>query len=590
MPLLTSLLRRLWVHLSPRRRFQFVLLLGLTVVASIVEVFSIGAILPFLGVLAAPERVFAHPALSSVIYAFDLKTPNQLLFPLTIAFSLMALFSGGMRLLLLWSQIRMGHAIGIEFSMEIYRRTLYQPYAVHLARNSSEVIAGITTKASVVVNNTVLPVLTIVSSSIMLIAILILLVFVDPQIAIGAFSGFGVIYLIVIGLTKRNLARDSSRISQESTQVIKALQEGLGGIRDVLLDGTQAAYCQIYRNADLPLRRAQANIQIISNSPRFGIEALAMVLIACLAYVLVGKYEGIAGAIPVLGVLALGAQRLLPVMQQIYLSLAAMRGGQSSLSDALDLLDQPLPSHVDQPFAEPISFETQIELRAVDFRYTPDARPVLQGVDLIIAKGSKIGFIGTTGSGKSTLLDVVMGLLKTSAGHLLIDGVEVSDMSRRAWQRHIAHVPQSIFLADATIAENIAFGVPADEIDHKSVREAAWKAQIAETIEALPEKYQTLAGEGGARFSGGQRQRIGIARALYKRADVLVLDEATSALDNETEHSIMDAIGKLGGEYTILMVAHRISTLAICDLVVELNQGQIVRVGSYSQITGHCAE
>ena len=569
-----------------RRRVQFGFLLLLTIAASFAEVLSIGAVLPFLGVLTAPEMVFAHPVAQPVIAAFGLETPEELLLPLTVTFSGAAFLSGGMRWLVLWVQTRMGHAIGAEFSVEIYRRTLYQPYSVHLARNSSEVIAGMTAKTSVLVNNTVLPLLTIASASLMLMAILLALIVIDPAVAMGAFAGFGLIYIFVIGLTKRGLARDSKRISRESTRVIKALQEGLGGIRDVLLDGTQATYCGIYRDADVPLRRAQANVQIISGSPRFGIEALAMILIAWFAYMLAGKPDGVAKALPVLGALALGAQRLLPVLQQIYLSMAAMRGGQASLSDALDLLDQPMPADADEPLPPPMAFSRTITLEGVGFNYGKDARPVLTKVDLVIPMGARVGFIGSTGSGKSTLLDLVMGLLEPSEGRLLVDGVELTAKNRRAWQAHIAHVPQTIFLADITVAENIAFGVPPELIDHDRVREAAARAQIADTIEALPEGYQTVTGEGGTRFSGGQRQRIGIARALYKRADVIVLDEATSALDNETERSVMEAIGSLGGDYTLLMVAHRLSTLAGCDQVVELARGRIQRTGSYSQITG----
>lgn len=585
-PSLAILLQRLWGHVSVRRRVQFGSLLVLTVVAAFAEVLSIGAVLPFLGVLTAPEVVFSHPLAQPLVRALGLREPGQLLLPLTVIFSGAALLSGGMRLLLLWAQTRLGHAVGTEFSVEIYRRTLYQPYPVHLARNSSEVISGMTVKTSVLVNNTILPLLTITSAVVMLHAILVALVMIDPAVAIGAFAGFGVIYLLVIGLTKRSLARDSKSISRESTRVIKALQEGLGGIRDVLLDGTQAAYCKIYRDADVPLRRAQANVQIVSGSPRFGIEALAMVLIAWLAYMLAGKPEGVVKALPVLGALALGAQRLLPVLQQIYLSIAAMRGGQASLSDALDLLDQPMPAEAGEPLPLPLAFSDRLTLEGVGFSYANGARPVLKQVELVIPKGGRIGFIGTTGSGKSTLLDLVMGLLEPSEGRLLVDGVELTMMNRRAWQTHIAHVPQTIFLADITIAENIAFGVPPDMIDHERVRRAAALAHIAETIEALPEGYRTVTGEGGTRLSGGQRQRIGIARALYKRADVIILDEATSALDNETERSVIKAISDLGKEYTVLMVAHRLSTLACCDQVVELESGRIRRIGSYSQITG----
>jgi ABC-type multidrug transport system fused ATPase/permease subunit len=245
-----------------------------------------------------------------------------------------------------------------------------------------------------------------------------------------------------------------------------------------------------------------------------------------------------------------------------------------------------MPADADEPLPRPMAFSSTITLEGVGFSYGEDARPVLTQVDLLIPRGGRVGFIGSTGSGKSTLLDLVMGLLEPSEGRLLVDGVELTAKNRRAWQAHIAHVPQTIFVADNTVAENIAFGVPPELIDHDRVREVAARAQIADTIEALPKGYQTVTGEGGTRLSGGQRQRIGIARALYKRADVIVLDEATSALDNETERSVMEAIGSLGGDYTLLMVAHRLSTLAGCDQVVELAQGRIQRTGSYSQITG----
>ncbi len=589
-PSLLLMLRRLWANIPLRHRRQCGLLLLLTIAASLVEVVSIGAVLPFLGLLTAPDQVFAHRAAQPIIGWLGVDRPEQLLLPLTVAFSAAALLSGATRLFLLWAQTRLGHAIGAGFSMEIYRRTLYQPYAVHLARNSSEVIAGITVKTSVLVNNTVLPLLTMVSSAVMLIAILLVLILIDPLVAVGAFAGFSAIYLIVIGITKRSLARDSQRISRESTQVIKALQEGLGGIRDVLLDGTQAAYCRIYRGADQPLRRAQANVQIVSGSPRFAIEALAITLIAWLAFGLAHGSDGIASAIPVLGALAIGAQRLLPVLQQIYISMAAMRGGQASLGDALDLLEQRLPDDADQPPPAPLGFAESIAVTGLEYRYATDAPLVLQGIDLVIPRGSRIGFIGTTGGGKSTLLDVLMGLLEPTKGQLKVDGIVVTAANRRAWQVHIAHVPQAIFLADATIAENIAFGVPLDQIDHTKVMQAAQSAQIADAIEAMPEGYRTMTGEGGVRLSGGQRQRIGIARALYKNADVIVLDEATSALDNDTERSVMGAIDSLGREYTVLMVAHRLSTLAGCDRIVELEQGRIRRIGSYSEITGLRAE
>ena len=565
---------------------QFGVLLLLMIGASFAEVVSIGAVLPFLGVLTAPEPVFHHPLAQPLVRILGLVEPGQLLLPLTVVFAATALFSGVMRLVLLWTQTRLGHAIGADLSINIYRRTLYQPYSVHVARNSSEVIAGISGKANGVVYFTLMPILTILSSSILLATILLALLAIEPAVASSAFAGFGAIYAVVILLGKKRLARDSQRVSQEQNQVIKALQEGMGGIRDVLIDGTQATYCAIFRKADLSLRHANANIQIIAGSPRYGIEALGMVLIAGLAFLLAQRSAGIASAIPVLGALALGAQRMLPALQQAYSSWTSMRGGQATLADALVLLDQPLPAHVDEPLPAPLPFREAIAFDNLSFRYAPDGPWVLRGLSLAIPKGSRVGFIGTTGSGKSTLLDIVMGLLPPTEGRFAVDSEAVTERNCRAWQAHIAHVPQAIFLADTTIAENIAFGVAPDRIDHDRVRRAAAKAQIADTIEAWDRGYDTLVGERGVRLSGGQRQRIGIARALYKQADVIVFDEATSALDNETELAVMQAIENLGDGLTILIVAHRLTTLRNCDRIVELSGGTVARTGTYREIVG----
>jgi ABC-type multidrug transport system fused ATPase/permease subunit len=582
------LLKRLWHHIDPRRRRQFFLLLALMLLASFSEILSIGAVLPFLGVLTAPERIFELPATQPVIEALKLTEPKQLLLPLTIVFGLAALIAGAMRLLLLWVSTRLSFAAGADLSMNIYRRTLYQSYAIHCTRNSSEVIDGISGKANGVIYSIIVPTLTLISSSVMLIAILVTLLMVQPVIALITFGGFGLIYIVIIRLTRKQLLSDSKCLARESTQVIKSLQEGLGGIRDVLIDGSQEAYCQIYRNADSPLRRAQGNSLFISASPRYGMEALGMLLIAALAYSLAQQADGIAKVIPILGALALGAQRLLPVLQQAYGSWTQINSGQSTLKDVLQLLDQPLPDYDNQPVAE-LPFRQNILLKEVGFRYGEQTPYVLKQLNLTISKGSRVGLIGTTGSGKSTLLDIVMGLLQPTDGLLKIDDQIITLANHRAWQAHIAHVPQVIFLADSTIEENIAFGIPKNQIDLSRVKRAAQQAQISESIEIWPKQYQTFVGERGIRLSGGQRQRIGIARALYRQADVIIFDEATSALDNETEQAVMQAIENLSKELTIIMIAHRLTTLRNCTQIIELGDGVIKRVGSYNEVVNALA-
>jgi ATP-binding cassette subfamily B protein len=586
---ITTLLKRLWHHISPRRRGQFGLLLVLMLLASFAEILSIGAVVPFLGVLTAPEAVFEHAAAQPIIQALGLTAPAQLLLPLTIAFSAAALIAGIMRLLLLWASTRLSYATGADISIRIYRHTLYQPYAVHCARNSSEVIDGISQKSNGVINGIIVPVLTLISSFCMLIAILIALLAVDPVIALVAFGGFGLIYVCIIGLTRRQLLVNSQCIAHESTRLIKSLQEGLGSIRDVLIDGNQAIYCRIFRDSDSILRRANSSNTFIGSSPRYAVEALGMVLIAVLAYSLAQQADGIAKAIPILGALVFGALRLLPVLQQSYAALAHIQAGQTPLQDTLGLLDQPLPDYADQPATQPLPFKSSISLKQLGFRYSPHTSYVLKQLNLSIAKGGRVGFIGTSGSGKSTLLDIVMGLLQPTDGTLEIDGQAVTPGNNRAWQAHIAHVPQAIFLIDSNIEENIAFGVPKDQIDPQRVRQAAQQAQIADSIESWPEQYQTFVGERGIRLSGGQRQRIGIARALYKQADVIILDEATNALDHKTELAVMQSIDGLSKDLTLLIIAHRLTTLKNCTQIVELGEGGIKRTGSYQDIVSQTA-
>jgi ABC-type multidrug transport system fused ATPase/permease subunit len=581
---LPRLLRHLWRHITFRRRMQLSFLLMLMILAAFAEVISIGTVLPFLGALTTPERVYGHTFIQPIIETLDIQEPKQLMLPLTVIFVCAAIVSGSLRVILLWMQTRIGQAIGADFSLSIYQRTLYQPYDVHVSQNSSDIIAGITAKANDLVSGTVLPIMTIFISVFIIFAIMSVLLAIAPLISFATLAGFGFIYAFVILITKGQLERDSHIISRSTNQVIKALQEGLGGIRDVLIDGTQKIYCNIYQDADRRLRRAKGNVQIISGSPRYGIEALGMVLIAVMTYSLANKTDGIESAIPILGALALGAQRLLPVAQQIYSSLAHIRAGRAALIDVIDLLNQPISIESDTSMSASCQFQRDITLNRISFRYGPGAPWILNGVHIKIPKGARVGFIGSTGCGKSTLLDIIMGLLTPTQGALEIDDVLLNPTNISTWQAHISHVPQAIFLTDSTIAENIAFGIPLDQIDSGRVREAARKAQIAEVIETWDKKYQTLVGERGVRLSGGQRQRIGIARALYKHADVIIFDEATSALDNETEEAVMDAIENLSDDLTILMIAHRITTLKKCSLIFELGGGGILRTGTYQEI------
>ena len=553
-------------------------------IASIAEVVSIGLVLPFLGALTSPEQIYQQSIMQYPIQLLNITKPDQLILPLTIVFITVAIIAGVIRLTLLYVTTRLSFAIGADISIDVYRRTLHQEYSVHLLRNSSEVINGIVTKTHVVVKGGLTPALMLVSSIIMLVGIISALFVIDKQISFFAVVGFGVLYGVVIKFTRKRLKQNSKVVAYQSNGIVKSLQEGLGGIRDVLIDGSQEFYCTLYRNADLPMRRASGDNMFISGSPKFVMESIGMSLIVILAYLLTQKQGGITAAIPILGALALGAQRLIPALQQAYSSYSAIQGSRSSNQDVLDLLNQPLPISTSQNQSIAIPFKKDIVLNNISFRYSKNTPWVLKNINLKITKGMHVGFIGATGSGKSTLLDIIMGLIPPTKGEIVVDNKVITVINRQAWRGHIAHVPQSIYLSDNSIEENVAFGIPKDEINKKRVEKSIKQAKIDELISESKDGYQAIVGEQGIRLSGGQRQRVGIARALYKQTDVLVFDEATSALDNNTELEVMKEVSELKRDLTVLIIAHRLSTLKNCDRIIRLNNNGSVDIGTYDEM------
>ena len=579
--LILSNYTQLWAHINTKRRIQLGILFLLMIFTSIAEVASIGSVIPFLSMLVAPENFLNLPLIQPFLSIVNYDSPQQLLLPLTIIFIATALLAGTLRLILLWAQMRISYEMGAGFSVCIYERTLYQTYSTHVARNSSEIVSAIISKSNELVYGALYPFLVLLASALMFGMILTALVFIDPIIAVAASLGFGIIYFFVIFLTKKQVSKDAYVISREQSEVVKALQEGLGGIRDILLDGSQQAYVEIYRRSENSLRRAQANVQIMGTCPRFLIEAVAMALIAWLAYMICKSSEGGTRVIPVLGALALGAQRLLPILQQAYAAWTQIHSSKVSVRDALILLNQPMPVQ-DQKSTLP--FENGVMLSDISYRYSTDRPWIVKNITLSFKRGERIGIIGTTGSGKSTLIDIVMALLQPVEGNLIVDGCVIDSQNQLNWQANIAHVPQNIFLADASIAENIAFGVDFSSIDFERVYEVAKKVQIFDAVMKLDSKFKTKIGERGVRLSGGERQRIGIARALYKKASIIIFDEATSALDIKTEREVMEAIEYLDNNLTIIIIAHRITTLSKCNNIYELKNGAISHYSSYEEL------
>lgn len=553
--------------------------------SGLAEMLSLGSVLPFLAVLSNPHRLWQQPLVQGLASRVGFSSESQLLVPATLIFATTAVLAALVRLVNLWLNCRLAASVGSDLSCDAYRCTLYQPYAMHVQRNSAEVITGTTTQIAITIA-ALNALLQLITAAIVALGLLVGLLVIDASVALGAAALFGTAYILLATTARHQLRSNGLKIAEASKQQLKALQEGLGAFRDVILNGSQPIYLQIYRNADRPQRQLQAKNSYLSAFPRYMFEAFSMVAIAVLGALLALQRGSGASVIPLLGALAMGAQRLLPALQQIYSSWASLKGSHKALQDVLSILNQHLSPQVGA--AQPLRLDKCIHFEAVHFRYGPEQPEVLQGLDLEIQRGERIGLIGSTGSGKSTTVDILMGLLVPTAGRIMVDSSDLHDPAHPerlvAWRASIAHVPQSIYLADSSIAENIAFGIPIGQINMMRVRQAAAQAQIASFIQAIPDGYESFVGERGIRLSGGQRQRIGIARALYRQAQVLVFDEATSALDHETEEAVMNGIEGLSRDLTVILIAHRLSTVQRCDRVIRLSEGTIIADGPPQQI------
>jgi ABC-type multidrug transport system fused ATPase/permease subunit len=579
---------RVYGFLKPKRRRQLAALSMLMVVYSFFEAISIASIVPFLGVLTSPEKIADMQIFRPVLVFLEIHGANELRLAFTLLFVVIILISGTFRILYYWVQARLSMGIGIDLSVQVYKNILYQPYGELIKRNSSEILAG-AHKARDLVGYIIQPTLTFISSVLLLAAVLLTLLLVEPVVAISAVLGFGSLYVLATLVSKRFLQVNSIIYAKEMGRVNKAIQEGIGGIRDVIIDGTQATLTNVYRHALSKMQHASAGNVLVAQLPRFVIEMLGLVFLAGISFTIVSRDASLIATIPALGAVALGAQRLLPVLQQAYVAYVTIRGGIDSINDALSLLDQAATPAEASGAADTLTFKNTLLLDKISFAYAPDLKPILNDITIEIKCGTRIGLIGTTGGGKSTLVDLIMGLLSPSNGSIYVDGVRLCERNIRSWHSFISHVPQSIYLADSSVAQNIAFGIEPQKIDMELMKQAAEMAQLTETISGLEKGYDTYVGERGIRLSGGQRQRIGIARALYKKPSILILDEATSALDSTTEKKVTEAIEQLDRKVTVITIAHRVESLKNCHVIYRLDHGALVWQGVYSQIEGYSA-
>ena len=577
-----NLLFRIWKNIFIKRKIQLVFLFFLMLFSGFAEAFTLASVLPFLSILTNPDKVMDYEIVMNFIKFFGIDNENLLIF-FTLFFCITVVISGIIKLFNVRLNGLLCSAITSDISCEAYKKNLYQPYEYHTQNNTSKVITELSsyTLAMHLFLNRSLMLLTNICISAFILIALFYLSFKTALIIGSIFVGA---YLITSLIANKVLISNSKLIAKRAQQQVLAIQEGLGSIRDLILDNTHIKYLSRFRYIDLSMRKKQADNNFISSAPKFVLESVGIIVIVLIGYSISNQENNNLLVIPLLGSFALGAQRLLPALQQAFASWTHMKANVSSVNKVIKSLEKTIYQEDLIVNKKPFKFNKEIKFKNVSYKYKSRNKMALDNINLSIKKGEKFGIIGSTGCGKTTLIDLLIGLLKPTKGEISIDNKILYDSSDleliSSWRKSISHVPQNIYLTDSTIAENIAFIDNKENINYSRLKKVAKLAKIDEFINTLPLGYQSIVGERGLNISGGQRQRIGIARALYKNSQILVFDEGTSALDNKTETSVINSINNLSKNLTLIIVAHRLSTVKDCDIIIRLDAGKIIEIGT----------
>ena len=556
----------------------------MTSFTALLDLISIAAIMPLISVLINPEVAFNNVFLKPIFNFFAYSSAEEIILPITISFIIINVLSTIVKVVIFRIQTKITVLCGLELSKSVYSRSIYQPFSVHIARNSSDVISSIVNNVNITVFHVLYPSVLFISSLLFAVTIFIGLMFIDYTIGIISILSLLIFYLPISFFLKKTLINNSEVIDFSQKKLVRLVQESLGGIRNLILNKTHHYFIQKYHNVDSDLRFAIGSNKFLSGVPRYVVESIIITLLALLGlYIYYYLPGGINAGLPVVGAMALGAQKLLPNVQQIYRSYATISGSRENLIDTLLLAEQEYDSELESKINDKSILDfKKLSLKNVSFSYQNSEELTFNEINLEINKGDKIGIVGPTGCGKTTLLDILLGFLDPTSGEFLIDGKNISDV-KQDWQKSISLVPQDIFLSDNSYLENIAFGCNLRDIDFDKVQQSSKNADIYDHIIKQKEGFDTHIGESGSQLSGGQRQRIAIARSFYRDSKVIVLDEATSALDTKTENTIVEAIKNLDQEHTVLTIAHRTSTIEHCDKIILVGNSNIEVFDSFEE-------
>lgn len=586
-----AVIRKIFDLLTVKERVKLYLICLALMIMALIEMAGIASILPFMAVVSNPDVIETNRWLNLFYRYFEFTRSQDFHFFLGTLVLGLLVFSNVFKALTTWMTLRYDNRLNYLLARRLLARYLARPYVFFLNRNTAEMGKNVLAEVRNLIAGVLSPGLQFLSSSFVSICILALLVAVDPVIALIIAGVLGGVYAGIYVMVRRCLARIGQEQVAANTMKYKAAGEALSGIKDLKILGREASFLEMF---SVHARRHSKNnviAGVIAQLPRYALEIMAFGGILLIVLHFLRASQGVGQVIPLLALYAFAGYRLMPALQQVFSSLTTVRVSLASLDVVHgDLVGSKLGNDGDKlctrsPDVEPLPFQSRLELRDVVFRYPEAQDEALKGISLSIEKNTSIGLVGATGSGKTTTVDILLGLLAPTSGDLVVDGAIVDEGNIDRWQCNLGYVPQQIYLCDDTIARNIAFGVPDQELDMEAVRNAARIANLDSFVEnELPEGYGTIIGERGVRLSGGQRQRIGIARALYRDPAVLILDEATSALDGVTEDAVMDAIRNLSKEKTIIMIAHRLTTVKDCEAIFLFSNGKIVKHGTYSEL------
>ncbi len=562
-----------------------ILLTILIILTAFLDMLGVASIMPFMSVLSDQSAIHQNKYLTYIYQAMNFESNQDFLFFLGISLFAIIILSMIIKTLTTYIQIRFTTLSEYTLGRKLIIGYLNQPYEWFLNQNSSNLGKTILSEVQQAIDNTITPFMVCIAQGMIILAILSLLIFTNPILAATAGGALATTYGIIYAILRRFLSRIGNERVVANKERFEAVSEAFGGFKEIKIIGHEENFIEKFSNPAKRYSVYQSLSKSCSQLPRFTLEAIAFGGMIILVLTLIKSGSSLRDTLPILTLYAFAGYRLLPAVQNFYQNLSTLRFGSGTLNSLFKNLSKLQSNDIFFPKQPKIKIKEGINIENLSYSYPNSNRPALSNITLKIPAKTTIGLVGSTGSGKSTTLDIILGLLPAHEGCLKVDGIPIDKHNLRAWQQTIGYVPQTIYLSDSTVIENIAFGETSDEIDVEAAQNASKIANLHDfVVEQLPQGYNTKIGERGLRLSGGQRQRIGIARALYHKPKILVLDEATSALDNLTERAVMGAISELGKELTIIMIAHRLSTVENCDQIYLLERGSIIASGTYNEL------